>query len=345
MEENSKAVELALKCSATHPEDRNLQQTLAGAYSDIGMDQTRLGRLDEGLTQYRRALAILEGLTRQDPANSSYQQTLMSTYSHLGDVLGNPKWRNLGDAQGALSAYRQMLAVARRLHETDPANQQAVSDYAIALTRVAAVLPDRDFSERRSMLEESLKLLREIDEVNPQNMMNRWDLSHGYALLGDALVEAKDRAGGIRAYQESVSLGETLLAAGMALPAVDLVGVYEKLSLLAAEAGDRQTALLQARRAVAISDPDGPLAKGRPASAQRYLTPRGTSAIGLVLAVLARTPGVAPSLALQDRQAAVEWLEKSLAGWRELQSDPAFAPTHRYEMQQVEKALAGINRR
>ena len=342
MDENSKAVALALKGLATHPEDRQLRKTLAGAYSDIGMDQTRLGQLTDGLAQYRQALKILEELTRQDPANVSYQQALMSTYSHLGDVLENPKWRSLGDAADALDAYRQMLTVSRRLHETDPANQQAVSDYAIALTRVAAVVPD---PEKLSMLQQSLKLLREIERVNPQNARNRWDLTHGYSLLGDALVQSHDRAGGILAYQESVSLGEALLAGGMALAAVDLVGVHEKLGLLAVETGDRTTALTEARRALAISGPDGPTAKGRPASAQRFLTPRGTSAVGLVLAALARTPAAPPARAFQDRQGAVEWLEQSLTAWRALQSDPAFAPTHRYEMQQVEKALAEIQRR
>jgi hypothetical protein len=114
---------------------------------------------------------------------------------------------------------------------------------------------------------------------------------------------------------------------------------------LAAEAGDRKTALLEARRALAISGPDGPLAKGRPASAQRFLTPRGTSAMGLIFAALARTRGAVPAQALQDRQAAGEWLQQGLAGWRELQSDPAFAPPQVREMQQVEKALAAINRR
>jgi tetratricopeptide (TPR) repeat protein len=290
-------------------------------------------------------LTILEELTRQDPANVSYQQLVMSTYSHLGDTLGNPKWRSLGNAAGALEAYRQMLAAARRLHETDPANQQAVSDYAIALTRVAAVVPDKDFPERLSMLQESLKLLHEIERVNPQNVDNRWDLSHGYLLLGDALVQSKERAGALRAYQGSVSLGEALLAAGRALPAVDLVGAHEKLGLLAAEAGDRKTALNEARRALAISGPDGLLAKGRPANVQRFLTPRGTATMGLVLVRLAGAPGAAPAQAVQDRQAAVKWLEESLAGWQALQSDPAFAPPQKYEMQQVEKALAEIRSR
>src|SRR5215467_14495893 len=123
----------------------------------------------------------------------------MSTYSHLGDVLGNPKWRSLGDSEGALKAYQQMLSVASRLHETDPANQQAASDYAIALTRVAAVLPSTQSERRVDMLRESLQLLREIERVNPQNFMNRWDLTHGYWLLGDALASS-DRAAAVRAY-------------------------------------------------------------------------------------------------------------------------------------------------
>jgi hypothetical protein len=77
--------------------------------------------------------------------------------------------------------------------------------------------------------------------------MNRWDLSHGYLLLGDAMVQTEDRTGGVQAYQQSVSLGEALLASGMAQPAADLVGAHEKLGLLAAESGDRKTALLEAR--------------------------------------------------------------------------------------------------
>ncbi|HLK66924.1 MAG TPA: protein kinase [Bryobacteraceae bacterium] len=340
IEENSKALTLALKLAETNPADRQIQQTMALAYSDIGIDQTRLGQLNEGLAQYRRALTILEELASKDPANNSYQQALMSTYSHLGDVLGNPKWRSLGDTGRALDAYQKMLTVAKRLHETDRANQRAVSDYAIALTRVAAVLPERQSAERVSMLQESLSLLREMQRVNPRNVLNRWDLSHGYLLLGDAYLEAGDRAASAHHYQESAALGEPLLAAGMTLPAVDLVWVHERLALLAAESGDRNTAMTEARRALAISGPDGPLAKGRPASVQRFLTPRGKSAIGLTLARLARAPGTTPLQGQQDRQAAAPWLQDSLEGWRSLQSDPAFAPPHREEMQRVEKALA-----
>jgi hypothetical protein len=59
---------------------------------------------------------------------------------------------------------------------------------------------------------------------------------------------------------------------------------------------------------------------------------------------LARARGAPPALALQDRRAAAKWLEESLAAWKALESDPAFSPPQRREMQDVEKALAEIGK-
>jgi tetratricopeptide (TPR) repeat protein len=342
--EHTKAVTLLLQFTTAHPADRVMRQTLAAAYSTIGIDETRLGRLTDGLTQYQRALAILVDLRRQDPANVSYQRALMSTYSHLGDVYGNPKWRSLGDPRAALEAYRQMLAVARRLYETDPANQQAVSDYAIALTRVAAALPDTEPAQRVELLRESQKLLLDIQRVNPDNTMNRWDLSHGYSLIGDALLAQRDTSGAIDAYEQSVALAEALLKIGVTSPIPDLVTVRERLAVEAAKEGDRGTALLHARRILELIDPNGPFAKDRAPNVQRGFAPRGSGVMGLVYAGFVRNRGATRDQKHEDRQLAVYWLERSLDSWRQLQSDPAFAPPQRREMQQVEAALADMNR-
>ncbi|HEY1340517.1 MAG TPA: hypothetical protein VGF59_23555, partial [Bryobacteraceae bacterium] len=341
IEEHAKAVALVERFGGGASMEPGFKKTLAAAYSAIGMDEARLGHLDKGLEYYRRALPLLEELTRQDAANASYQRLRMSTYSHLGDVLGNPKWRSLGDAEGALNAYRQMLAAARRLYEIDPANQQAASDLAIALTRAAAVLPGKEASQRLDMLRESMQLLSQIDQVNPQNNMNRWDMSHGYILLGDALITA-DQAAAVQVYEQSVALGEALLAGGMDSPAPDLVGVHQRMALIAARAGDRQVALAHARRALEIADPAAPSAKARSESVQRFLTPRGAGAMGLVYAAFARAKDSGAGPALEDRQLAREWLGKSLEAWRALESDPAFGPSLRDEMRQVEAAAAGV---
>ena len=337
LQEQSKAVALLESFWSAVSNDPTLKQTLASAYSAMGIDETRLGRLEEGLAHYKRALPILEELARKEPANSSYQRALVSVYSHLGDALGNPRWKSMGDAEGASNAYQKMLAVARRLHETDPANQQAASDYAIALTRVAAVLPREQNSARIAMLRESLGLLHEVKQVNPENQINRWDLSHGYAILGDALI-ASDRALAIKAYEDSIKEGEALLASGMNSPVAEVVSVHETLGVLAAQDGNRLAALDHAQRVLGLSDPKAPAAQGRSENVQRFLTPRGSAAMGRVYAALARSKSTSAADAAEDRRSAQKWLEQSLAGWRTLQTDPAFAPAHREELQKVEEA-------
>jgi hypothetical protein len=186
-------------------------------------------------------------------------------------------------------------------------------------------------------------LLHEIEQVNPQNVMNRWDLEHGYMLLGDALT-ASSQPGVIAAYRESARLAEGLLAAGMYSPVPDLATVLERLAVMAAADGNREASLAYARRVLEITSPDGQFAKGRAENVQRFLIPRGSGAMGLAYAALARAATSRPDLAREDRRQAAAWLYKSLAAWRGLQSDPAFSPSHKQEMRKVELAAAEIDR-
>jgi hypothetical protein len=123
---------------------------------------------------------------------------------------------------------------------------------------------------------------------------------------------------------------------------VTLVSVCVKLGRDAAQRGDRESSLGYARRALNLSDPSSPSAKARPEILQRFLTPRGPTAMGLVYADLARVTNALHDQARTDRAEAIEWLEKSLTAWRRVEADPAFAPTRRKEMQQVETALASL---
>ena len=81
------------------------------------------------------------------------------------------------------------------------------------------------------------------------------------------------------------------------------------------------------------------MAKGRPENVQRFLTPRGSAAMGLVYAELTRFKAASQGQAAEDRRDARRWLEQSLTSWRQLQSDPAFAPAHKKEMQQSSRLL------
>lgn len=64
--------------------------------------------------------------------------------------------------------------------------------------------------------------------------------------------------------------------------------------------------------------------------------------MGLVYADLSRRKNALRDQVKNDRTEAIAWLEKGLAAWRKVESDPAFAPARRKEMQQVEAALANL---
>jgi tetratricopeptide (TPR) repeat protein len=311
---------------------------------NVGLSEIRLGRLQDALNHFRLSVGQMEELIRQDPANLSYQRGLMLAYSHLGDVLGSPNMPSLGDAAGAMEAYRRIQGVAHRLYTSDSADQRAARDYAIALARVASGIPENKSADRVPLLGESARLLQEVARANPENITNRADLAHGYNMLGDALYVAGDRAAAVRAYRESVALSETMLDAGQGSPVVTLVSVCLKLGRDAAQRGDRESSLTYARRALEVSDPSSPAAKTRSDILQRFLTPRGPTAMGLVYADLARFNHAVRDQARKDRADAIEWLEKSLDAWRKVQSDPAFAPSRKKEMDQAMGALASLKK-
>jgi serine/threonine protein kinase/tetratricopeptide (TPR) repeat protein len=343
--ENSRALALLAESAAVHPNDRALQQTLGNAYAAVGMSEVRMGRFGEGLERYRQAQALIEQLCRMEPTNATYRHDLMQVYTHMGDVLGNPNRPSMGDPDGAEEAYGQMLEVARRLYESDPADQRAVSDYAIALSREAAVLPKNRLWQRISLLRESLKLLHEVGRINPQNAINQWDMAHGYSLLGNALMDAGERVEGMQAYHHSLDLAEELLKAGVMSPVPTLVDVSLRMGEEAAGAGNREFALAHARRALELCDAGGVWAKGRPEAVQKFLTPEGYAAMGLVHARLALLQEHNGTARTEDRAQALIWLRKSQAAWRAVQSDATFGPPQRRQMQHVDDMLAQLMRR
>jgi len=332
------AVKTLEPLAAKYPEDPEILGNLATALSGIAMSYARIGRLPEGLAAHRRSLASREKLAASEPSSATHQRNLMFSYSYIGDILGNPNLPNLGDRKGAVDAYRKMEEVARRLHEADPADQRARSDYAIALTRVSAVLPEADTAERIRVLRKSIQLQEEVARVNPDNALNRSDIVYNYNFLGDALDDSGNKTAAIAAYTKGISIVEPMLgeAAGSLVSATAFL--YRKLGVLHGQRGERRRALECAKRSFEIASPDGDFGKKRTADVQNFLTPRAYSALGLTYAALAQSA----SGGVPDSVEARRWLTKSLALYRELAKLPSYSNTHRREVNIIEKALEKV---
>lgn len=259
----------------------------------------------------------------------------MIMYSQMGDLLGNPNLTNMGDTKGARQAFARMLELAKRIHEDDPADQRARSDYAIALARMAAVLPSEEAPLRVKMLTQTIQLQKEVARVNPGNLSNRSEMAMNCRFLGDAYLGVHDPQNAIRTYREGLELAESITPSMAPALARATSMMYRKAGELLAQSGDRRGALAMGERALQMVKPDGPAAKGWPADTREILGARGAVAMGQILAALANSAQRQGS----DRREARQWLEKGLHLFRVVQGKPLISAQLPREVQAVEREL------
>lgn len=94
-----------------------------------------------GATEVRRlmvsrSLEYLDSLARDARTDAALQLDLISAYTRLGDIQGNPNRANLGDTKGALASYRKARTILEELLQADPRNLTA----SLELGRVLGLL-------------------------------------------------------------------------------------------------------------------------------------------------------------------------------------------------------------
>lgn len=295
----------------------------------------RLGRLEEALAAYRQAVTIRENLLKNDATNVATQRDLMFVHSHIGDLLGNPNLPNMGDAKGAVQAYGRMLEIARRIHGADPADLRARSDYAIALTRVAAVLPVEDAQSRLRTLRQAIDLQNEVARANPDDLSNRTDIAINHNFLGDAYLTAGDEGNALQSFREGLKLAESMSSSVTPTLARGTVMMYRKSSELMIRNGERSAAIDAGENALRLVDPAGPTAKNWPDASRKVLSALAASSMGHIFAALAKSAQRRPS----DREDARRWLGKGLLEYRALEGGPVLTGNVRREMRAVESEL------
>jgi tetratricopeptide (TPR) repeat protein len=330
-----KALVLLLKSKTLHPGEEELHYSVSSAYTSVGMGLAALGQLRAGLEKYGESAAILERIVQKDPSKLRAQRSLMFTYSHIGDTLGNPNRTNLGETAGAAEAYGKMAATAKRLYDADPADERAKSDYGIALTRAASLLPAERAREKQEMLRSALQLAEEAVKSNPANLSEKMQIAFVCLFLGEAYDANGQKEKAAETFRQGLRAAEPVMDAGNATLTTATIMMNRHLAVYAARRGDSETALSHGRRAVAITEPDSPAMKGRPETMRTGLLPRGSSALGLAYAELARRN---PGYAVEARR----WLSKSIEQFRAIEKRPTYSAASRRERKVVETALEGL---
>jgi len=320
-----RAIELMKEVEKRQPNHWEMLSALGSAYSGEGMCESRLRRFDAAMEAYQQAEIRFEAIRKQNPSNIYMKRNLMLLYSHIGDLRGNPAMPNMGDRQGAVEPFRKMLEIARSIHEADTADQRARSDYAIALSRVAAVQAPEEVHSRIQMLRQAIELQKQLSS---ENLSNRADMSASYNMLGDAYTAGGDASNALRAYRDGVQAAESTLASANPNLLARIISLYRKLGLAAAGNGDRKTALEYGRKALETSEPRAD--KKRTAESQTVLSARGMATKGLILVALGGA---------RDREEARTWLKKGLELYRELEGQPMVTADYRADVKTIESEL------
>jgi eukaryotic-like serine/threonine-protein kinase len=162
-----------------------------------------------------RALRYLDALAKEARGNLSLQRELAAAYQKVGDVQGGFREANLGDTAGALASYRKSLAILEAVTAGDPANVEAQRELIRAHGKLGDVLSLS--GDRAGSIEQSKQLVaiaERLSTADPTNQAERRNLALAYLDYGFKRADKDHWEGAIADCQKSVTLLESVVAAG-----------------------------------------------------------------------------------------------------------------------------------
>ena len=191
-------------------DDPDLQAELADAFDKVGeirggIANPSLGKTDEALESYEKALAIRLKLSAASPADRGFQMSLAKSRLRIGDML-----RKRGRHPEAFQEYATALKIARSLEGSDPKTKRLE---AIALVKIgAAESEEGKLAEARADYEAAHAITEDLVDDDPGNRTLKRDLSVSCVRVGRVAEKMGDYRGSLAYYAGAVRIREELLA-------------------------------------------------------------------------------------------------------------------------------------
>jgi len=195
------------------PQDVAKQRSLAISHIKVGdvsgnPSFPNDGNPSEALEHYRVSSAILEDLSKRDPADPRTRRFLGIVHERLGTVLNE-----LGETSQALEAYRRSFAIREALVADQPNNTDARRDAAIASEKIGDVL--KVMGDPKGALEGYSKALAGFESLaaaDPENANASRSLSIIQMKMGEGLAGAGRPDEALALYKKALAIREKLSA-------------------------------------------------------------------------------------------------------------------------------------
>jgi eukaryotic-like serine/threonine-protein kinase len=300
------------------PNDTEAENGLADAYASTASALLRRNRIEEALALYRKGLSRMELLAVKHPSDVMIHRDLMNSYLHVGDTLGNPARRNLGDRRGALPYYRKARAIAELQVGVDPSNRLAVADLLEVLWRIGAVMESPEEAPAAlAILDSARDRAHEVDMGKEINTTQLRTVSTIEQFRGWRLLTLKRLPEAAAAFQHSFDLAQSMSKKDQTDPSAwtIMLRVRSGLCPTLASLGRRDEALRCAHQAV--EDAGRLAANGPDRFSMATYVPRTQMWLGAVYESLARAEET-PQRRREDWAAAAASYSKGAEAWQSL---------------------------
>jgi eukaryotic-like serine/threonine-protein kinase len=225
-------------------EDRDSRLSLGRAYFEVGELTRDLDAMGEAEKVYRRALALFEALSSENPADVESRHALARCLKSLAGTLGP-----VGRDQDAVAAYGRSRDLFRALAEADPGNGQLRAEWA--QSEMLFGLYQESASEEVEACESARSILEGAVGAGPGSEDLQPALAEVYSMLALALEDVDRREEALLTYKRACEVGEALFRVNREDPNIghELARILGNMGICLRDSGRRGEALVAFDRA------------------------------------------------------------------------------------------------
>jgi tetratricopeptide (TPR) repeat protein/tRNA A-37 threonylcarbamoyl transferase component Bud32 len=197
----------SLQASLKEDDSAEARFELSEAYARVAQVTGELGRHDEALATQRRALALVEQIGAQTPADPVVRFALARCHTRIGFIL-----RTMGRPQDALLSYEQARTILEPLVRDHPgiARYQEVLSWTLSNLGVIDLelgrAADAILTHRKAVA-----IHEALVGNQPRNAQYRSDLGWCWRYLSQALAAGGDLGTALQTAEQAVGLYQTLI--------------------------------------------------------------------------------------------------------------------------------------
>ena len=232
-------------------EDRNSRLDLGRAYYEVGELSRELESIVEAGEVHRRAVALFETLSSEDPAHPEPRRAAALGLRSLAVI-----FTGIGHHDDALSMSRRSRDLFRALAEADQADWRRRIEWARAemLYGMSLSLNRRPAPEVLEPVERGRSILEAIMDAGPPSADIQPALTDAYGALALALEDAGRQKDALSAYERACKLGEVLFKANPTNPTIghEFARNLGNMGIRLRDAGRLEDAIAGYDRAIAV---------------------------------------------------------------------------------------------